>query len=88
MDGGDLQGLVLTYVRYTDRGAEFVAHNIDPCAAREVYCRFGYLTSQVRSREKCFDSYETLAIAADEPRGNEIGVLNLMPLQAVVWRLY
>ena len=65
-----------------------MAHNFDPCVAREVYCSFGYLPWQVRSREKCFDSYEAFAIAADEPRGNEIGALNIMPLQTVVWRLY
>ena len=85
--GGDPDDRILAYVRYTEQGALLVAHNFDPRTVRRASFRFDYLPQPPTSRQKCFDTYEALAIEAI-PASDEISEVSLMPLQTQVWRLY
>lgn len=85
--GGDPDDRILAYVRYTERNALLVAHNFDPRTVRKAFYRFEYLPQPPTSRQKCFDTYEALAIEAI-PASDEISEIRLMPLQTQVWRLY
>ena len=85
--GGDPDDRILTYVRYTERSALLVAHNFDPRTVRRASYRFDYLPQPPTSRQKCFDTYEALAIEAISA-SEEISEVSLMPLQTQVWRLY
>ena len=85
--GGDPDDRILAYVRYTERGALLVAHNFDPRTVRRASYHFDYLPQSPTSRQKCFDTYEALAIEAI-PASEEISEVSLMPLQTQVWRLY
>ena len=78
---------ILAYVRYTEQGALLVVHNFDPHTVRRASFRFDYLPQPPTSRQKCFDTYEALAIEAI-PASNEISEVGLMPLQTQVWRLH
>ncbi|MYC73601.1 MAG: hypothetical protein F4X17_23110 [Gemmatimonadetes bacterium] len=85
--GGDPDDRILAYVRYTERSALLVSHNFDPHTARRAFYHFDYLPQPPTSRQKCFDTYEALAIEAI-PASDEISEVSLMPLQTQVWRLY
>ena len=85
--GGDPDDRILAYVRYTEQGALLVAHNFDPRTVRRASFRFDYLSQPPTSRQKYFDTYETLAIEAI-PASDEVSEVSLMPLQTQVWRLY
>lgn len=85
--GGDPDDRILAYVRYTERNALLVAHNFDPRTVRRAFYRFDYLSQPPTARQKCFDTYEALAIAAI-PASDEVSAVSLMPLQTQVWRLY
>ena len=85
--GGDPDDRILAYVRYTERSALLVAHNFDPRTVRRASYRFDYLPQPPTSRQKCFDTYEALAIEAI-PAREEGATVCLMPLQTQVWRLY
>ena len=85
--GGDPDDRILAYVRYTERSALLVAHNFDPHTVRRASYHFDYLPQPPSSRQKCFDTYEALAIEA-EPLDDEGATVCLMPLQTQVWRLY
>ena len=69
--GGDPDDRILAYVRYTERSALLVAHNFDPHTVRRASYRFDYLPQSPTSRQKCFDTYEALAIEAI-PASDEI----------------
>ena len=86
-EGGDPDDRILAYVRYTERDALLVAHNFDPRTVRQASYRFDYLPQPPISRQKCFDTYEALAIETT-PANNEVSEISLMPLQTQVWRLY
>ena len=85
--GGDPDDRILAYVRYTERSALLVVHNFDPRTVRQASYHFDYLPKLPTSRQKCFDTYEALAIEAI-PTREEISEVSLMPLQTQVWRLY
>ena len=85
--GGDPDDRILAYVRYTEQGALLVAHNFDPHTVRRASYHFDYLPQPPTSRQKCFDTYEALAIEAI-PDSDEVAEISLMPLQTQVWRLY
>lgn len=84
---GDPSDRILGYVRYTEQGALLVAHNFDPRTVRRASYRFDYLPHQPSPRQKCFDTYEALAIEAT-PISDEGATICLLPLQTQVWRLY
>ena len=84
--GGDPDDRILAYVRYTEQGALLVVHNFDPRTVRRASFRFDYLPQPPTSRQKCFDTYEALAIEAI-PASDEVSEVILMPLQTQVWRL-
>jgi len=85
--GGDPDDRILAYVRYTERSALLVAHNFDPHTVRQASYHFDYLPQPPTSRQKCFDTYEALAIEAI-PTSDELSEISLMPLQTQVWRLH
>ena len=85
--GGDPDDHILAYVRYTERSALLVVHNFDPRTVRQASYHFDYLPQPLAARQKCFDTYEALAIEAI-PASEEISEVSLMPLQTQVWRLY
>ena len=85
--GSDPDDRILAYVRYTERGALLVAHNFDSLTVRQASYHFDYLPQPPTSRQKCFDTYEALAIEAITA-SDEISEISLMPLQTQVWRLY
>ena len=85
--GGDPDDHILAYVRYTERSALLVVHNFDPRTVRQASYHFDYLPQSPAARQKCFDTYEALAIEAI-PASEEISEVSLMPLQTQVWRLY
>jgi len=85
--GGDPDDRILAYMRYTEWSALFVIHNFDPCTVRQASYRFDYLPQPPTERQKCFDTYEALAIEAI-PASDEVSAVSLMPLQTQVWRLY
>ena len=64
-----------------------MTHNFDPSTVRRASYLFDYLPQPPTSRQKCFDTYEALAIEAI-PASEEISEVSLMPLQTQVWRLY
>ncbi len=85
--GGDPDDRILAYVRYTEQGALLVVHNFDPRTVRKACYRFDYLPQPPTARQKCFDTYEALAMEAISAT-EEVSAVSLMPLQTQVWRLY
>ena len=85
--GGDPDDRILAYVRYTERRCAFSGPQLRSAHRAASSFRFDYLPQPPTSRQKCFDTYEALAIEAI-PASEEISEISLMPLQTQVWRLY
>lgn len=87
--GGDPEDRILGYVRYTEKGALLLLHNLDCARSHRVACSFDYLPFKVEEAQVLFDTYAAFQIEAPprQPTGQGGFAFQVHPLQSQVLRL-